>query len=32
MGGDRIVINGSAIPLDDAADRWENALERALTT
>ena len=31
VGSDRIVINGSGIPLDEATDRWENAVERALT-
>jgi hypothetical protein len=32
IGGDQIVINGSAVDVDVAADRWHRAIERALTT
>ena len=30
IGGDEIVINGSAVDLNVAADRWHGAIERAL--
>jgi phosphoribosylformylglycinamidine synthase II len=30
IGGDRIAVNGQALPLGESSDRWSHALERAL--